>query len=397
MKKSNSLFKRTVTSLTVVALIFLCQPVQAQSADALISAINAVRASLDGIVHTAATYIFQTPPNIGNELVTNKTQVTAAETVSPNVQDLLGQDISKGLQPDPQNPNAALVQMASIQAGDTVLSSTFTKSVPMPFYSSTAQSGIQNALAQGNQNLSFQSLMSPLFYKDETAQNLALNYIRFVSGYAMPFSNLSLARYPESQLSVKQKLTIQNTASYQEYQVQRRQLIAQQSAALSNLYYLYSKRLPIETIHAGDTALGVETPSAAQIEHHIATWRTASPTWYTQMATVSQTNVARETLFVLAEIQTELHQIHLDNQRLIALMAIGQLTSLQTNKQILGVTERQVQDQISQVIQGNAASGTTSGSTNMTPPPGQVQRLQNQQQQVKSMEKTQQANQPATP
>lgn len=382
MRKISNFRKGLVLSVASY-FFFSVSTAQAQAFDpsALVSAINAIRASLDGIVNTAATYIFQTPPNVGNELVTNNTQSTAIQTVMPNVVALNDQDILSGLVPNVQNPNASLTQLASIQASDTILQSTVMSGVPLPFYSSAAQSNMQNALAQGNENLNFASLAQPLSYTTQDMQNLALNYLRFVSGYAVPISNFSLNSYSESQLSTKQKLTFQNSPAYQSYQVQRRSLIAQQSAILSNLYYIYAKRLPIQTIHASDTALGVETPSAAQIQDYVSTWRTSTPTWYTQMATASPSNVARETLYVLAEMQSELHRMHLENERIIALLATSQIQTVQQNKIGLGLIEKNIKDQLNQIIQQNAKAGTTQQQS-QTPQSqaaqqqGQAQRLQ---------------------
>ena len=311
-----------------------------------------------------------------------------------------------------QNPNQALVQMATIQASDTVLTNAL-GNLPAPLYTQGTQTTMQAALAQGDKNLDFETFINPcttkttgntktplcgFSYSTTDLQKNALNYIRFVSSYATPISNLSLSSYPESQLSAEQKTTIQNSASYQTYQVQRRQLVANQSAMLSPLYSIYQRRLPIPSIHASDTALGVETPSAAQIDHYIATWRTASPIWYTQMSTAAPSVVARETLFVLAEMQKQLHQIHLDNERLIAITAINQLGMLQNAKITLGITEKQVQNQISDQIKKNAASGTTNPSSNQTNQTAQQQtqaaQLKQQSEQVQAQQKqaVQQAN-----
>lgn len=383
--KKLSIMRKCLALLGVSFLAFTTQPSHAQGFDptALIQAINAIRASLDGIVNTAATYIFQTPPNIGNELVTNNTQGTAIQTVMPNVTNLNNTDILNGLVPNTANPNASLTQLAAIQASDTILQSTVASGVPMPFYSSSAQNNLQNSLAQGNENLNFTSLISPLSYNTSDIQNLATNYLKFVSGYAVPVSNFSLAGYTQSQISTKQKLTFQNSPAYQAFQVQRRSLLAQQSAILSNLYYIYSKRLPIQTVHASDTALGVETPSAAQIEDYVATWRTTTPTWYTQMATAAPSVVGRETLYVLAEMQTEIHRMHQDNERIIALLATAQLQTLQNNKIALALVEKNIRDQLNQIIEQNSKAGTTqqAGQTPQSQSAqqqGQAQKLQTQ-------------------
>ncbi len=386
--KKLSIMRKCLALFGASFLAFTAQPTQAQGFDptALIQAINAIRASLDGIVNTAATYIFQTPPNVGSELVTNNTQGnTAFPTIMPTVVNLNNTDILNGLVPNTANPNAALTQLAAIQASDTILQSTVASGVPMPFYSSAAQNNLQNSLAQGNENLNFTSLISPpnLAYATSDLQTLASNYLKFVSNYAVPISNFSLSSYTQSQISTKQKLTFQNSPAYQAYQVQRRSVIAQQSAILSNLYYIYAKRLPIQSIHASDTALGVETPSAAQIDDYVATWRTSSPTWYTQMATAAPSVVARETLSVLAEMQTEIHRMHQDNERIIALLATAQIQQIQNNKIALALVEKNIRDQLNTIIEQNSKAGTTqqAGQTPQSQSAqqqGQAQKLQTQ-------------------
>jgi hypothetical protein len=407
MKRKYALLKRNILVLAICYITLTSTLVKAQATQDVVAVLNTIRAALDSMVNTAATYLFQTPPNIGNILVTNKAQYTAGQTIAPNIQDLNNQDIQKSLSPNTQNPNEALVQMASIQASDTVIANGL-GNIPAPLFSQTTQSTVKNALLLGDKNLDFENFLNPctatatagsskapncgLSYNNADLQKNGLNYIRFVSDYATPISNFSLSSFPDSQLSAQQKLTIQNSANYQTYQVQRRALIARQSALLSSLYYIYQKRLPIPSIHASDTALGIETPSKAQIDHYIATWRAASPTWYTQMSTAAPSAVARETLFVLAEIQKELHQIRLDNERLIAITAINQFSSLQAGKQILSITEKQVSNQISDQIKKNATNGTTNQTGQQQ---AQTSNLKQQSEEVKAAQ--QQAIQQANP
>lgn len=375
--------------LSLISCSFLPTANAQQTPSSLITAINALRASIDSLVATAATYIFQTPFNIGNELVNNYALHSAIKTIAPNVSTLNGQDIQNGLAPNIKNPNENLIQLSNIQAVDTV-SQTGLNGLPVPFYSSAVHQNKQNALMQGNQNFNFISLISPpnLQYNSSGLQNFAMNYIRFVSGWGTPVSNLNLNSIGESQLSIKQKIAIQSTANYQAYMVQRRQFLAVQSAALSTLYSLYQSRLPIPTIKAADTPLNSDNPSAAQIAQYNATWRTASPTWYTQMSSASPTNVEREMLFILAELQVELHRLHVDNERLIALTAISQLGSLQTAKQSLAISEKQVQDTINQLIRQNAQQGTNTGQPSPQPE-GQTQELKQSQQNIKTIQQQQ--------
>jgi hypothetical protein len=346
-KKHRLKFIKFVVQAGIWSTIGITTLAQAQEGD-LVTAINRLRASIDALVKTAATYIFQTPPNIGNTLVTGvAASSTVASTVS-SIKTLNDSDIMMGIVPNRETISASLTQLATVQASDTILPQSGLGNVPLPFFSSSIQSNIQAALAQGNANFDFQSLITPLTYtKDQ--QNYALNFIKFIGGHAFPISSLSLKNeYPD--LDTKDKIDIQRDADYQTFQVQRRQIVAAQSAILSNLYYLYSKRLPITSIKAGDTALNIENPSAHQIEDYIATWRTSSPNWYAQMSTAAPTNVAREALFILAEVQTELHRIHLENERIITLLAINQLINFQNSKALLSQSETNIRNKINAKI-----------------------------------------------
>ncbi len=375
-------------------LFLFYQSAQAQGSDAG-SALNKIIYSINALVWTAANYIFQAPPNIGTEIVTNYAQTSALNTVPPNIKSLNDKDIVLGLTPDTSTPNATTIQLAAITASDTIVPGLTMGGVPVPFYSQDAEKNSKNKLLQGNENFNFQSLIVPNLYETPEQQNNALNYIRFVSGYGTPLSSINLGSYPESQLSTAQKITIQTSGAYQAFLVQRRQLVAQQSAMLTNLYAIYARRLPIQSLNPGDVALGTlqpntttnvnnqnanKHPSAEQIQAFTATWRTANqalaPQWFTQMGVASPANVQREQLFVLAEIEALLYRLHQDNERMIALLAINQVANFQTSKQTLQLTEKNIQQLIDNEVKGNAQKGTTSPTT-------QNAAVQNNRQQAK--------------
>ena len=69
----------------------------------------------------------------------------------------------------------------------------------------------------------------------------------------------------------------------------------------------------------------IHDASPLQVEQFIAQRRADTCTWYTKMNAASATDVSRETLFVLAEIEAELFQLHLDNERIMATGSVGVL------------------------------------------------------------------------
>src|SRR3989338_4237806 len=59
--------------------------------------------------------------------------------------------------------------------------------------------------------------------------------------------------------------------------------------------------------------------SPATLAHYSATYRLENPDWKMEMGTkATPSQIEKETLFVLSEIRYELHQLHLDNERMLA-------------------------------------------------------------------------------
>lgn len=377
---------------------------------AVVNALTAIRSSIDAAIYTAANYIFQTPPNLANAVTANAAATTAGQNISSVVKGFNDSDLQQGLTPDAKTLNAKMTEMTSLQASDSVVPSVLVGGLPVPFYSQSVQSSMTSSLTQGNENFNYQALITPLAYSTTSATNSgtmgftqdnAMNFIKTISGYAIPLSTINLNTYSESQLSAKQKQDIQNSANYQQYTVQRRQLLAEQTAALTILYDIYARRQPNTNIKMTDTPIPPDpnnpnaNPSAAQIEDYIATARTNSansPTWYAQMATASPTNVNREILFVLAEIQAELHAIHLINEQQLAMNAINLLGAVQTGKTTLALQASKVQSDINDKMKGNAQAGTTQ----QTPPSatGQTPQTQQNVQQLQQVRQGSQAQQP---
>nr|MDQ2993849.1 hypothetical protein [Pseudomonadota bacterium] len=153
------------------------------------------------------------------------------------------------------------------------------------------------------------------------------------------------------------------SSAWQEFSLARRSLLSSQSAGLSTLYYLAAQRTPKDPSDPN-------SPSPESIASAIANWRTApapqgtppDQTWYMQMQTALPAAVARETLFVLAEMQRELHQMRLENQRMMALQAVQGLGMLTAGKTILGMKQSAVQSAVS-VMLAPAPSGSNAPSS----------------------------------
>jgi hypothetical protein len=267
-------------------------------------------------------------PNAANTIETNYTRNNSTGVpVAQQVTTLNVADLTQALAPDMNKLNVNLFNLANIPSID-IASAAVT---PSP-------AGVPQNIITSTNDFNYQSLMTPHLYDTSKGEDQnALNFIRFISDYAEPLSAFNLESFLNAQnLTLNQKRqviqSVQTAPDYQTYIVARRTLAAQQSAALTILYQIYARRLPIPNIKAADTALNRDNPSALQIEDYIANWRTSSPAWYQAMETAPPATIARETLYVLAEIQRQLQSIRMDNERLASMQAINQLAAMGATK-----------------------------------------------------------------
>ena len=173
----------------------------------------------------------------------------------------------------------------------------------------------------------FASLMQPLAYTDGGAAAEA--FLDFITqrynnpstpiNYSAFQTKLGQASTPADKMSLYIQLLQDN--NYINYQLSTRSAVASRSVAINNFQNLSVERTPV-------TGLGVSaglpnTPNASplQVESYLATRRANSPSWYTQVQTESPASVQRETLVVLAEIEAQNFQAHLDSERLLATLS----------------------------------------------------------------------------
>ena len=124
----------------------------------------------------------------------------------------------------------------------------------------------------------------------------------------------------------------------QEYRVAKRSVIANRSVALDNLYHVLSERVPQSDLTLRIPGQAIVSPQA--LKQYMATRRTNDATWYADMQKAAPATVDREQLFVLAEIEKLLFQLHQDNQRVISTLSMMQLQNVQQAKRLLRVKER---------------------------------------------------------
>ncbi len=179
----------------------------------------------------------------------------------------------------------------------------------------------------------------------------AQGFIGYVSGLSNPpivpsFNTLKTKGIGEAPVE-----EFRNSVKVQNYLAELRSYTSAQSVGLNNFYHLYAGRV-IQTglgktlnVHKFGTvdAKGKIIPgeviadvSPLQAEEYLAKRRVYDPAWYKNMeSATSPLTLARETLYVLAEIRLELFRIRMENERLLSTMSAMELQSLKSQKALL--------------------------------------------------------------
>lgn len=182
-----------------------------------------------------------------------------------------------------------------------------------------------------NMAFNFDALMSPATMamaspeqqaSADNSSQLANYYTNLLSGT----DSLSVKIASNKQVLLDNKLLY--------YLVNLRQYVAQQSLGISNLNYVLNERKPIQNlaVKAGLPDRD-KNPNAspAQIDEYMAKKRATNSNWYLSMETAAPATVARETLYVLAEMRYEMYRNRLLQERILATLAAMQLNQLKPN------------------------------------------------------------------
>jgi intracellular multiplication protein IcmX len=168
----------------------------------------------------------------------------------------------------------------------------------------------------------------------------AANFIRYVTGAVAPLSLPKRQDYdklftaattpgtdPTTTLAQKQA-----QATLASYFASLRIYAAQSSVGFGNLYYIFSKRAPQNTLGTDGTPSTNSQSSQALSEFTMATWRLFNPdqsaktTWLSQINKASSATVEKEMVTLLAEIN---YQLYLNRQQEERLLLTNTLLLLQ--------------------------------------------------------------------
>src|SRR3990167_8326524 len=129
-----------------------------------------------------------------------------------------------------------------------------------------------------------------------------------------------------------------------------RSLLALRSISVNLLNQLIAERTPMPGLAqaAGLPANSQAKASPLQVEAYQANHRVDNPQWYnTDVAQASPATVQRETLIVLAEIEHQNYQAHLDRERILAALTES---DLQMNAEVMDGFMKQAQSKLNTAI-----------------------------------------------
>jgi hypothetical protein len=316
----------------VAVIGFSAAPLAAQaerqcSVCSIVQSINSFQeraiAWLEAFKEMYLKHLFEENPSYPATMVANSAMTTANKAIDSTVKELSQPQIQEALTQKDEDQRTRV--LASMPASDQISEQSA---------KSTSIFGSKNekppASAEGDTKLNVDSLVGPDVYKDETEKQRAYDYIQFLTSTIDPVSDINL-----SELSAAKREKLDNSDAGRKYKRYVRGVVAARSIALDNLFQMYAERVPVPNLGemAGMSKDNTDKDaSPLQVEHYLATRRVESTDWYSDMTKASPATVQRETLAITAEMNRQLFQLHLDNERIITLLSLISLQNIQSNK-----------------------------------------------------------------
>ncbi|MCK4870342.1 MAG: hypothetical protein KAS93_04450 [Gammaproteobacteria bacterium] len=244
-------------------------------------------------------------------------------------------------------------KLQQVLAGDDVIDVSGAGSALSNIFSSGANTlSIKQQNDQAKQNnamFDVESLVGPSVYDSSAKLNSANGFLAEMNSIAQPIvirlaptfkvpvgsgdDTMTIGKKTPLSASDLAQLqqTLQQKPAYRKYRVAYRQLIATRSIFVNNLLHVYQARVAQK-----DTE-----KSAYQIRNEVVGQR-MSPTYYQAMAKASPATVARETLFLLAQISAQLNAVQNQNERMITMKSISGLITLSATSRIMEQSSKQV-------------------------------------------------------
>lgn len=134
---------------------------------------------------------------------------------------------------------------------------------------------------------------------------------------------------------------------YEKYKLTIRTILSIRSMLINNLNQLIAERTPMQGLGTAAGLTANQKASPLQVEAYQANHRIEDTNWYTTIQNASPATLQRETLIVLAEIEHQNYQAHLDRERLLAAVtALGLQNNATTTNGVLMQEAPKVQQEI---------------------------------------------------
>lgn len=365
MRNLLSKSKQSLLAFSLLGLISSPSYAISPDAQAIVNAINSAAAVITTILTNQFSYIkdkidknleaeqpFYDETQARNNLVpiANASVGTMTEENSlQTVTDIIGPDA---------NLKAKINEIANIPGGDSFNPLT----AQTVFLPEAAKVAMNQLLRCNNNNFSFDALIGPSKYENKPISGCgdkpidqkmyAENYIKNAGYLAMPINDFTVEQALKNRVidNADQAQRLASSQPYKDFIVARRFMVSMRSAALSNLYYLYNQRVQVP-----DPRTGIPT-SAMDLAEQGANTRIGNSDWYDQMLNAYPAKLAREQVFILAEMRHELHQMHKENQRLLAVMSLQVISNLSAGNALLNMKMAPVQAKINELKEAEKQS-----------------------------------------
>jgi intracellular multiplication protein IcmX len=218
-----------------------------------------------------------------------------------------------------------------------------------------------------NNYFNFASLFTPMNYSTDQA-TAANNFIKYATLDFQPVT--TGINFQKLRNATPQELkNFMTSPAFQNYQLNVRSTLASRSVLLNNLEHMIAERSTIQNLgkEAGlkdSNGKSITDASPLQVQQYVATHRVHSKQWYQNMANASPATVQRETLYVLAEIEAQNFQRHMDNERLLAAISSLQIQTQKTVAMMMKAKNQNINQAIDDVMQGKKPSSVTDEQNN---------------------------------
>lgn len=352
--------KQTMRNLLTIALVStMSSATYAASLDDVVNAINNGVASITTVMTTNFAYIKDKidknleaeQPFFEQTQMTNNLLPITADLQRKATESQSLKAITDRIGPVTRN-SEIMTEIANMPGGDS-----FNPFALIGFLPQQAQDAFQQRLMCNNNNFNFESLIAPSTYASKIIPGCgdnpidqgmyARNFIENVAYQANPINDFTAKQALDNKLldTPQQAASLASSDVYRDFSTARRYLVSMRSMGLSTLYSLYNQRVAIPDPRTGQPF------SQMGLSDQIANSRVGNPDWYDEMLKAYPAKLAREQVFILAELQHELHQLRVEQQRTMALLAVQLLNAANTNATFLNMKQEPIKAKIDELKQ----------------------------------------------